>query len=203
MSRSWSAIITHSHAHLVCCYYSRAVQRAGEPAGKTPVIIIFALPLEEERWIQRSKCKSPAPKQPLGISVISKQLSSRPKCPRRSQAPAGRRTPVALRPNTKTPNPLRGCFCNLVGLPIRRVLALPAASLSRSSESPNRVRFRLPLLPWNSARRRRQSPGSSLAQVIVSPMTETVTPPSRTSHHHHQSTTSAEQLASCHYSPRR
>lgn len=113
MSRSWSAITTHSHAHLVCCCYSRAVQRAGEPAGKTPVIIIFALPLEEERWIQRSK--SPAPKQPLGISVISKQLSSRPKCPRRSQAPAG--PPVAVRPNMKTPNPLRGCFCNLVGLP--------------------------------------------------------------------------------------
>lgn len=194
MSRSWSAIITHSHAHLVCCYYSRA----GEPAGKTPVIIIFALPLEEERWIQRSK--SPAPKQPLGISVISKQLSSRPKCPRRSQAPAGRRSRSAPTRKPRTLSVAVSVSATWLGFPF---VALPAASLSRSSESPNRVRFRLPLFPWNSARRRRQSPGSSLAQVIVSPMTETVTPPSRTSHHHHQSTTSAEQLASCHYSPHR
>lgn len=109
MSRSWSAITTHSHAHLVCCCYSRAVQRAGEPAGKTPVIIIFALPLEEERWIQRSK--SPAPKQPLGISVISKQLSSRPKCPRRSQAAAG--PPVALRPQHENPEPSPWLFLQL------------------------------------------------------------------------------------------
>ena len=150
---------------------SLVYSRTGEPEGNAQSQLRRRCPLQ--RWIQPGRSSpnqkgsafpSPPqlwPEQRVGILASkSERLQIPPQSPPAggSAAPDAA-TPVALRSSTKTPS-----------LPATQTHATNPAR-SAVADDPNRSS-----LPRNSARRRHQSPGSSLARVVAAPMTETVTP---------------------------
>ena len=159
MSRSWSAIITHSHGHLVC--YSRLVQRAGEPArnarhhfnsGNICVAVGSGTLDPAQQIAQRPGSRSTFPSDPSSYPRV--QVSP-PAVPGPSRT-AGRRSRSAPTRKPRSLLRVRRVASRLAPKVQTPTLPQVHSNLARGLAEPRPLR--LPLAPRNSARRRHQSP---------------------------------------------